>query len=75
MKFSLDTVEAANLVVWNAKHYRVCPFYDDGTNPNSPAGAIGGTLTYCFTPTSIGCCVRVKCACGEEIDLTDYRGW
>ncbi len=35
-------------------------------------GAIGGSLTYCFTPTTLGVVAEVKCACGKKIDLTDY---
>jgi hypothetical protein len=36
-------------------------------------GAIGGVLTYCFTPTSIGVELIVKHAgTGAEINLTDY---
>lgn len=33
-------------------------------------GAIGGSLTYRFTPTSIGTCVSVKYY-GRELDLTE----
>ena len=29
-------------------------------------GAIGGGMTYIFTPTSIGTVCKVKCSCGEE---------
>lgn len=38
-------------------------------------GAIGGALTYSFTPTTLGVVIKVKCACGKEIDVTDYEGW
>jgi len=37
-----------------------------------PPTAIGGAHTFCFTLTSIGDMVKVKCYCGEEKDLTDY---
>ncbi len=37
-------------------------------------GAIGGEVTYRFTPTSIGTAVHVE-ACGHELDLTDYESW
>lgn len=40
-------------------------------NPNSVC-AIGGRLTFSFTPTSLGCISKVKCVCGEEIDTTNY---
>ena len=36
-------------------------------------GAIGGSTTFSFTPTSIGVVACVKdSVTGEEIDLTDY---
>lgn len=38
-------------------------------------GAIGGAITYCFTPTSLGVIMTVKCTCGKELDITDYEGW
>jgi len=37
-------------------------------------GAIGGDITYSFTPTSIGTVVKVE-SCGHELDLTDYESW
>ncbi len=38
-------------------------------------GAIGGSLTYMFTPTSIGVIIQVKHASGEELDVSDYDSW
>lgn len=38
-------------------------------------GVVGGRFTYTFTPTNLGTVVKLKCACGEEIDLTDYENW
>ena len=38
-------------------------------------GAIGGKITFSFTPTDLGTVVKVKCACGFEVDLTDYEDW
>lgn len=41
-------------------------------------GAIGGGLTYQFTPTSIGLITKVIYGEGEhrhELDLTDYDSW
>lgn len=35
-------------------------------------GAIGGAYTWCFTPTSIGTILHIKCACGKKLDLTEY---
>jgi len=38
-------------------------------------GAIGGNTTYCFTPTGLGTITIAKCACGKEINITDYGSW
>lgn len=38
-------------------------------------GAIGGKITYCFTPTGIGMAESIKCACGQEKNLADYESW
>lgn len=39
-------------------------------------GAVGGELTYSFTPTTIGLIIKVRHAMtGAEIDLTDWDGW
>lgn len=39
-------------------------------------GAAGGSLTYSFTPTSLGVSVKVHNAhTGESIDLSDYENW
>jgi len=38
-------------------------------------GAIGGSMTWSFTPTGIGVVVRVKHASGAELDLSDYGEW
>ncbi len=67
--------ELETFVTWQKEHDKTCPYYDDGTKAVSPAGAIGGILTYCFTPNGIGCVFIVKCACGKEVDCTDYESW
>lgn len=39
-------------------------------------GASGGGLTFSFTPTSLGCVVKVtEALTGEELDITDYEDW
>ena len=38
------------------------------------SGAIGGGLTYSFTPTSIGVIVKVSYL-DYELDVTDYDEW
>jgi hypothetical protein len=37
-------------------------------------GAIGGGLTYHFTPTSLGTILRVTYQ-DQELDLTDWENW
>lgn len=37
--------------------------------------AIGGRYTFSFTPTTLGTVAKVTCACGENIDLTNYEEW
>ena len=62
--FGFSADENAKYQRWNKDHQ--CEYRFD-------SGACGGRLTYTFTPTGIGTVKKVKCACGEEIDLTDYR--
>ena len=43
-------------------------------NPNRKfprGGAIGGSYTYCFVPTSIGVFGSIKCSCGEEFTFQE----
>ena len=70
--FKLDKDEIAKLNIFLEEHNKTCVYYDDGTQVAPRAGAIGGTLTYSFTPTTIGTIVKVECACGGNADLTDY---
>ena len=74
-RFFISGFEQQSLDEWTRQHNKVCPYYDDGTKPESPAGAIGGRLSYQFTPTGLGTAITVKCACGEEENLTDYDSW
>ena len=71
----LSESENSILEDWLSVHNKTCKLYDDGTSDISPSGAIGGRLTYSFTPTSLGIITVVKCACGKEINLTDYDNW
>lgn len=39
-------------------------------------GAIGGRYTYMYTPTSLGCIIKVRDnVTHEEKDFTDYGSW
>jgi len=65
--FTIPEKESKIAENWISKHKMVCRIKD--------VGAIGGKYTWSFTQTSLGCITILKCACGEEIDLTDYRDW
>ena len=40
------------------------------------AGPTGGQFSYIFTPTTIGCVIKVvNHFTGEECDVTDYENW
>lgn len=73
--FSLDKDELKNLSEELTEHNKTCKFYDDGTGVESKTGAIGGRLTYEFTPTGLGVIAKVVCACGHNMDITDYDSW
>ena len=68
--FELNEKESENLKKWDEEHYKVCPYGDP-----KKQGCIGGVLTFMFTPTTMGLVVKVKCACGEVKDCSDYGSW
>jgi len=65
MKFELDNEQMQKVVEWETTHE--CPI--------DYAGAIGGKTTFQFTPNSIGMTEKVVCACGAELNITDYDLW
>lgn len=77
LRFELDERELTQYQRWRKAHdvKGRCPYYNDGLSAESPVGAIGGVRTFRFTPTSIGTTIVVSCACGAEVDLTDYGSW
>ena len=68
--FSLSETEKRRLQAWLDGHDTKCKLA-----ARSSQGAIGGRLTYEFTPTGIGTIASISFACGEEIDVTDYDNW
>lgn len=68
--FEITSHEVLKLKALLAVHDESCKFADP-----MKGGAIGGRLTYCFTNTSIGMITIIRCACGEEIPLTDFEEW
>ena len=51
-------------------------FEEKHRHPDVYKGAIGGHITYMFTPTSIGDACIIHCdICDEEKNITDYDCW
>ena len=71
----MDEVELERYAEWGEEHDKTCVYYDDGTQAESPQGAIGGRLSFCFTPTGVGTAIVIKCACDEEVNVTNYGEW
>lgn len=70
MKFELSKKEEENLSNWLRKHL------PDHGGKFPYAGAAGGSLSYVFTPTSLGTAVHVHCNhCESEENLTDFSHW
>jgi hypothetical protein len=58
---------------------KVLQFYQDNCEKQKDFGAIGGSLTYEFTPTSLGLITKVI-FCQDTpneatLDLTEYGDW
>ena len=64
--FRLTKSEMKEIEEWDKNHE--CTLKRD-KNGYKYSGAIGGHLTYCFTPTGLGNFVTVKCVCGKEFKL------
>jgi len=57
MEFILDEKQTKQFLEWNDKHKKECKLYGKD-------GAIGGRLTFSFTPNGLGVIEKVTCACG-----------
>ncbi len=50
--------------------------YNDWVNHcDTPAGTIGGRISFVFTPTGLGTCIEIQCICGEKLNVTEYDSW
>lgn len=64
--FNLDEAEDKRAVVFLKRH----------KHPRQDKGAIGGHITYSFTPTGLGNITVIRCgACGVIKALTDFSAW
>lgn len=77
----LDNVVYPPIIEQQLKDPRIAQmlFPDENGKIKYPyLGAIGGGLTYEFTPTSLGTCFKVRFGTPgneQELDLTDYDSW
>jgi len=68
MQFNISDEDMKKIKEWNKKQNK-----KTGTDYY---GAIGGQLTYSFTPTGLGCIVEViHGVTKEKLDLTDVEIW
>jgi len=73
--FTLDAAQKSKLRTWQQEQEELVKSEGKNVDLNGEPyyGAIGGELTYSFTPTSLAIIVKVKHAVTEnEIDLSDY---
>lgn len=74
--FTLSSMELAQIAKWSKEQDDIVVARQQsliGTGNRPDYGAIGGELTYMFTPTSLGTIVKVVHAVTKaELYLTDY---
>ncbi len=67
MIFELDQIQEARARAFAKEHE--CPLKEGGV------GAIGGRISFRFTPTGLGVIENVECACGKTLCLTEIDTW
>lgn len=75
--FGMDDEESRRYRRWYDEHHKTCVYinYELAHERGGGSAAIGGCITFQFTPTGIGTVCSVRCACGVKIDCTDYDNW
>jgi hypothetical protein len=82
--FKIDDLQWAKIKEWKAeqnakvkaRQEKDPQFVEDHGGMLPYYGASGGAYTYSFTPTTIGCVVKVKnSVTGDELDVSDYGSW
>lgn len=67
-KFELTENQYKKIEEWNNTHEcTLRPKY----GMEKYCGPIGGALSLTFIPTSIGMFVKVRCVCGQKIDVSE----
>lgn len=64
--FEMDEEMQEQARTWLTEHKKTCKVH----RPGAYHGAIGGTISYTFTGTSIGMLCTIECACGEKSDCS-----
>lgn len=76
---SIPSVDSMNFTLTKEQHDKLRAWIEENKFHEIYTGAIGGGLTYQFSPTSIGCAVNVYWMIGtkseKSIDLSDYENW
>jgi hypothetical protein len=75
LTLSLNIRQGKKIDKWGEEHIKTCPYVGVNENGMPKDGAIGGAITISFTATSLGIVAKVTCACGGEVDVTDYQEW
>ena len=69
--FPISEAEKDKINEWIDNHEKEKHMRPNGSKYYFRGGAIGGSYTYCFTPTSIGTFGSIKCTCGEEFTFQE----
>lgn len=78
-KFELTPEELVEVSEWSAEQDAIIVERQRARGDQSDTpyyGASGGSLTYMFTPTSLGLVIKVEHGLTKNVlDLTDYESW
>lgn len=67
--FSLNKLEITEANKFSSEHKKC-------ESSLETAPAIGGRISYIFTPTALGVAVTIRCnCCGKEQEITDISTW
>ena len=69
--FPISEKEQEKIREWELKHDAEKHGLKTSKQRAMGHGCIGGSLTWCFTPTSIGTIGEVICSCGEKFTFQD----
>ena len=73
--FTISGKEVENFEDWLGTHDKFCRFAESKMRKNGTPPSGWARFTYMFSRASIGYIIKVKCQCGEEVDITDFDSW